>query len=109
VFVNRKVDHYANRNVDHPAVDYLGCAPFRAQLQGRFSLLDELCNGSVLGRRVAVAASAPVHFLELDVRTVSSARELLLTLPADAVTIDMPPGFDPALLSQVVGILTTVC
>jgi len=57
----------------------------------------------------SVPAPASVRFLELDVMSIPAARDLSLTLRVGAVTIDVPPGFDPALLRQVVEILTTVC
>jgi hypothetical protein len=57
----------------------------------------------------SVPAPAPVRFLELDMASIPAPEDLSLTLRVGAVTIDVPPGFDPALLRQVVGILTTIC
>ncbi len=58
----------------------------------------------------SVSDSTPVRFLQLDMASIPAQEDLSLTLRIGAVTIDVPQGFDPALLRQVVNVLTTtVC
>ena len=60
-------------------------------------------------RVTPTSPSTPVRFLEFDITAIPVVHASSLTLRIGEVTIDVPQDFDPALLRQVVAVLTTGC